>query len=151
MQGKLIIGVDPDSERHGIAIYEGGKLTKLVGLNAVELMLFLNADPDPARIEFHIENVCAQNQTFKKKGINNQAADKNVARSIGKCQQSQIELERMINHFGCKIVHHTISKNWKDKAGKKAFTHYTGWTGSSNEDTRSAAYFGWLGTQNGIQ
>ena len=28
---------------------------------------------------------------------------------------------------------------------KKQFEKVTGWTGRSNEDTRSAAYFGWLG------
>ena len=34
---------------------------------------------------------------------------------------------------------------WKDKHGKIEFESVTGWTGRSNEDTRSAAYFGMLG------
>jgi hypothetical protein len=42
-------------------------------------------------------------------------------------------------------VRHKVSKKWKDAAGKKEFERVTGWKGRSNEDTRSAAYFGYLG------
>ena len=62
---------------------------------------------------------------------------------IGLCKQSQVELERMLSHYGIKIVKHKISKTWKKE--KAQFQAVTGWKGQSNEDTRSAAYFGWLG------
>jgi hypothetical protein len=66
-----------------------------------------------------------------------------MAQSIGMCKQSQIELERLFESKGVKVVKHKISKMWKkDKA---QFEKVTGWTGRSNEDTRSAAYFGFLG------
>jgi len=41
------------------------------------------------------------------------------------------------------MVRHRVSKMWKKD--KKQFELVTKWTGRSNEDTRSAAYFGWLG------
>ena len=66
-----------------------------------------------------------------------------IARRLGMVQQSQSELERMLIRFNIVPTKHKISKMWKkDKA---QFEKVTGWTGRSNEDTRSAAYFGFLG------
>ena len=98
-------------------------------------------------IEFHIENVCANNAVFMKPKKSYSGKDlaevKARSRTLGMVQQSQKELERFINHYGIKIVHHKISKIWKKDKGQ--FEKVTGWVGRSNEDTRSAAYFGWLG------
>lgn len=140
-----ILGIDPDSEAHGVAIYTDGKLSQL---RTMQLIDFFVLDAEIKIDEVHMENVCAQNQTFQKKGIHNLAAAKNVARSVGMCQQAQIELERVFEHLGIKVVKHPISKNWKPaKTGKPMFEKVTGWTGKSNEDTRSAAYFGYLGVR----
>ena len=147
---KYIIGIDPDSDRHGVAVYVDGKLHKMLGFTLIELWTHISVLGSDD-IEVHMENVCGNNAAFQKKGIHNARAGNNVARSLGKCQQSQVELERLFKHMGIKVVLHPISKNWKDsKIGKKAFEHYTGWSKQSNEDTRSAAYFGWLGCQYGI-
>lgn len=148
---KYVIGVDPDSDAHGVAIYKDGKLTELKSMSLMQLMTYLQNLNQTLEfgewIEFHIEDVCANNATFGKKGIKNGKAATTISRSLGKCQQSQIELERMIAHlFGNdEITKHKISKAWKDVNGKKQFQKVTGWTGRSNEDTRSAAYFGFLG------
>lgn len=140
-----VIGIDPDSDSHGVAIYKDGKL---IDLRCMQLIDFFYLDAEIKISSIHMENTCAINSTFQKKGIYNQRAATNVSRSIGKCQQSQIELERLFKHLKLKVVLHPISKNWKSASiGKKALEKYTGWTGRSNEDTRSAAYFGWLGCQ----
>jgi len=61
------------------------------------------------------------------------------------CKQAQIEIERIAEYFGVKVVHHPVSKMWKDsKTGKSALADL-GWTGQSNEDGRSAAYFAYRG------
>lgn len=143
----LIIGIDPDSEAHGVAIYINGKIDKLA---VMDLTSIVNATKWQIgcgnTVEFHIENVCAQNAAFAKKGIKNSRAATNVNRSLGMCQQSQIELERALSYLDVKVTHHPIASNWKKSAqGKKALKHYTGYDGRSNEDTRSAAYFGYLG------
>ena len=64
--------------------------------------------------------------------------------AIGRCQQSQVELMRLIDDRNVNYVLHKPQKgNWaKNKA---QFEKVTGWTKRSNEDTRAAAYFGWLG------
>ena len=67
---------------------------------------------------------------------------------MGRCKQMQLEVEKIAEHFDIKIVRYPVSSQWKNSAGKKEFDRLTGWKGRSNEDTRSAAYFGYLGTIN---
>ena len=144
---KIIIGIDPDSKAHGVAVYVDGKLTILKSLTLEQILFLIHTEPKPMinqDIEFHIEDVngvsAAFNARDKRTNIN---VKLKMAQHIGMCKQSQIELERFLHHYGIKVVKHKISKIWKkDKA---QFEKVTGWTGRSNEDTRSAAYFGWLG------
>lgn len=64
------------------------------------------------------------------------------------CKQAQSEVERVAKHFGIKVVHHPVSKMWKDsKTGKQQLEKVFGYTGQSNEDTRSAAWFAYKGLQ----
>jgi len=141
---KIIIGIDPDSKAHGVAVYVDGKLSRLECLTLYWFMdaleFYNNGDND---IEIHIEDVCAISAVFRQRQGSNQAINMKMSNSIGKCQQSQIELERFIHHKAIKVIKHKISKIWKKD--RSQFEKITGWVGSSNEDTRSAAYFGWLG------
>jgi hypothetical protein len=139
---KIIIGIDPDSKAHGVAVYIDGKIDKLECSTLVGIVGFIEFYANHI-IEFHIEDVNAMNAVFRQRQGSNQNINMKMSNSVGKCQQAQIELERFITRYGCKIVKHKISKMWKkDKA---QFEKVTGWTGRSNEDTRSAAYFGYLG------
>lgn len=143
---KISIGIDPDSTAHGVAIYIDGKLSVLKSMPLMELFAFITMDDfNIEDATAHIENVCGQNAAFYKKGVKNAAAGTAINRSIGKCQQAQLEVERMLGWVGVEVVRHRISKSWKDKNGKKKFELATKWKGRSNEDTRSAAYFGMLG------
>ena len=146
---KMIIGVDPDSKANGVAIYNDGKLERLESMSTISLYNYLCemnntfAKPD---ITIHIENVCANNAVFMPKGSKNPIAEaKARGRTLGMCQHAQIEVERIAEYFGFPIVRHKISKTWKPTSSKPIFESATGWKKRSNEDTRSAAYFGWLG------
>ena len=68
-----------------------------------------------------------------------------AAQRVGWWKPAEYVVVRVFEHYGIKVVKHKISKMWKDQPGKKQFENVTGWSGRSNEDTRSAAYFGWLG------
>lgn len=140
----IVIGIDPDSKAHGVATFENKVLTKLESINLPILMnYFQMLQGLMVHIQVNIENVCGMNAVFRQRQSKNAAVSMKMANSVGRCQQSQIEVERMAEHFGFEIVRHKISKTWKkDKA---QFEKVTGWKGRSNEDTRSAAYFGWLG------
>ena len=137
---KFDIGIDPDCEAHGVAVYNNSELVKLFTLSLPHVLALRKSCEVPS-VNWHIENVLARNKIFGKEGLVNRA------RSIGRCQQSQHELEHFIAYAypNDVIYRYDISKEWKDQEGKKVFQHATKWPGQSNEDTRSAAYFGFLG------
>lgn len=138
----VVIGIDPDSKAHGVAVYKNGKLDKLECMPLMQLYLFIdNALECESKVIVHIENVKGNNASFKgRQPVNVQ---KDIGRRIGMVQQSQTEIERMLEHLGVDYKLHKISKLWKKD--KNQFEKVTGWKGRSNEDTRSAAYFGFLG------
>lgn len=142
---KIIIGCDPDSNKSGIAMYHCGELKYLECMPLVAIYrMFAQRDTDRVAFgyecELHIEDLHS-NKGFWHKG------GSGAARKVGRCEQVQVEIERMAEHFGIKVVRHKVSKKWKDQAGKKEFERNTGWTGRSNEDTRSAAWFGFIGSR----
>ena len=139
---KLIIGIDPDSKAHGVAVYDGKELIDLRNMTLMQIIDYTTWCGD---ITVHIEDVNAMSAVFaqRTKARGNASVHMKMANSVGKCQQSQIELERFFEHKGIKVVKHKISKMWKKD--RKQFEIVTGWTKQSNEDTRSAAYFGFLG------
>lgn len=138
----VVIGVDPDSEAHGVAVYEDGKLIELLCIDLMSIYKLICQEYGRDVDLVSIENVCGNNSVFRKVGNGNVQAS--MGRRLGKVQQSQIELERMLESIDVRYIRCKISKNWKSQAGKELFRHVTGWKGRSNEDTRSAAYFGWL-------
>lgn len=141
---KIIIGIDPDSKAHGVAKYVNGEL---IGLDSCVLMQLIPiiqyAQSNAEEVEFHIEDVCANNAIFR--GGNGLKVQQSIARRLGMVQQSQVELERLLHHYAVKVVKHKISKSWKNQSGKKQFEKVTGWKSHSNEDTRSAAWMGYQG------
>lgn len=143
---KIIIGCDPDSSKSGIALYQDGKLVDLSCLDLGCIYRnFENISDSKIEAELHIENVCGTSAAFTAKQAKSQAAKLKIAQNIGQVKQAQIEIERIAEHFGIKVVRHPISSKWKKGASKKEFDRLTGWTGKSNEDSRSAAYFGYIG------
>jgi len=137
----VVIGVDPDSKKHGIAIYIDGDLESL---KMLDLMGCIDLVSEYTDAKWIIEHVDKNQFIYTRNNQKNKALQAKVGMAVGKCQQSQIELVRMLEHFNMKYKLIAPTKdNWsKDKA---QFTRFTGWTKRSNEDTRSAAYFGYLG------
>lgn len=146
---KIIIGVDPDSSKHGVAVYIDGKLSLIKSMPTMELrdLIVGRSKNHPADIlVIHIENVCGvSNSGFHVRAKDPLPVKLKKAENVGMCKQAQREVEFMAEHLGVKIVKHPISPQWKSQAGKKMFERITGWTSRSNEDNRSAAYFGFLG------
>ena len=135
----LIVGIDPDAANHGVAVYEDGKLIELSRLQLIPIIeKFANAD-----VLFSIENVLANKFVYGRNQHKNASVQSNIAMKIGRVQQAQEELIRFLDHFNkLYVLHRPQRGNWaKDREG---FELATGWTGSSNEDTRAAAYFGYL-------
>ncbi len=151
---KVVIGIDPDAKKHGVAIYIDGKLTDLLMNDLMDLMDTIKKHQEwigfdsssNSSIAIHMENVCANNAVFR--GGHSVQVQQSLARRLGMCQQSQVEIERLAESMGVPVVKHKISKKWKSpRQGKAEFERLTGWTGRSNEDSRSAAFFGFIGSR----
>ena len=147
----MIIGCDPDVDGKGYAIYEDGKLKDLRSFTLIELYQYLDIEDILGfidKIELHIEDLNAnKSSAFNHKGRQSKAVQNKISESVGRCKQVQVEVERIAEYFGIKIVRHKVSSKWKDAAGKKEFERNTGWSDRSNEDTRSAAWFGFIGSR----
>jgi hypothetical protein len=140
----IVVGIDPDSKAHGVATYVNNKLTDLESLNNLEIGERVRRGYWGKKCLFVIENVNGVSAAFGARDSNKNIHVKlKMAQSIGMCKQAQIELENMLLFWDVKFKHFGISKSWKKD--KDLFEKITGWKGRSNEDTRSAAYFGWLG------
>ncbi len=143
----ITVGVDPDADRHGVAIYQGRRLVELRMMNLIEVRQWLGTAP--GEIEFCIENVKAQNFVYgrnaRKGGMK---VVQNIILKVGRCQQAQEELVRELEHRG---IRYRLVKPCKDNwaKNKPLFERVTGWRGRSNEDTRAAAYFGYVGLSGG--
>lgn len=147
---KFTVGIDPDSEKHGYAVFKNGNLVVCETLTSVQL--FTEALPcfDPVTVLFSIENVMKNQFVYARNRKESKAAESKVAMHIGRCQQAQVELMRWLDHYKIPyVLHPPQSGNWKDK--KALFEKITGWTGRSNEDSRAAAFFGFLGLKSTIK
>tara|TARA_R100000951_G_C2511034_1_gene140437 strand:- start:3 stop:449 length:447 start_codon:yes stop_codon:yes gene_type:complete len=145
---KIIIGCDPDSKASGIAVYKNGKLDKLECMPLIEIMhLFKDLAMYDPKAELHIENVNGKSASFSSMKVKSLSAKLKIAQDVGACKQVQYEVELIAKNFGIEVVRHPISSAWKKGASKSQFKLITKWHKPGNEDSRSAAYFGWLGTR----
>ena len=137
----IVFGVDPDSMAHGVAIYRGGDLAAMLSASMMEVINLAKAEEND--VLFSIEDVMANQFVYARNQHNSKAAQSKIAMSIGRCQQSQVELMRALDYIGISYeLHKPTKNNWAKN--KPMFEKATGWTKRSNEDTRSAAYFGYL-------
>lgn len=148
----ITIGIDPDSDKHGVAIYDNGKLIALEMMNDIEIATKIVAPllKDNIKCLFSIEDVNSQDFIYNRNVKASVKATIEVARALGKCQQAQVSLQRMLDHHKIPYVNFTPqSGNWKDL--KRQFELVTGWKGRSNGDTRSAAFFGFLALRSKVK
>ncbi len=137
----IIVGLDPDSQKHGVAVFRDGVLRELLMLDLPNLRRWIDAQTQPLR--FSIEDVLAQNFVYTRNTKASKAAQSKVGVAIGRCQQAQAEVMRELDDRGIEYeLHKPTAANWADSTPQ--FKRFTGWTGKSNPETRSAAYFGFV-------
>lgn len=147
IKNKLCIGIDPDSEAHGVAIYQGKELQTLSTMTLMEIQHYITKNKNNI-YAFVIENVMAYNFVYYRNAKNNNVKVTNkIAMHVGRNQQSQMELQRCLDYHG---INYFLIKpcdgNWANN--EELFKKITGWKKRSNRDTRSAAYFGFLYAKN---
>lgn len=136
----IVIGIDPDAKASGVALFRNGMLIALYNLTTVGIVEMVRQH---FGVVVSIEDVMANQFVYTRNQKASKAAQSKVAMHIGRCQQVQVEIMQWLDALGVPYrLHKPQGGNWaKDKA---RFEKITGWRGRSNEDTRSAAYFGFL-------
>lgn len=144
-----VIGIDPDSKEHGIAVYENSVLVELASMDLFSfyhLLKNLLKTHCHENFQFAIEDVTKMSAVFAQRQTNNSNTNSRKANNVGMCQQAMIELVRMLkDELGFddnQIKYYQINSRWKSTSQKQSFQEHTGWQKHSNKDTRSAAYFG---------
>lgn len=141
----FVVGVDPDSEAHGIAIYANSVLIELHCWTLIELWewITLHNDAKTKTAFFAIENVLSNKFIYARNDNVRKNITNSIAMKVGRVQQAQLELQRVLDY--CNVPYMLINPhcgNWANN--REQFKKLTGWNGKSNADTRSAAYFGFL-------
>lgn len=140
MRGRTVIGVDPDAVKHGVAIFHEGQLLRLKLLETYDLVELARAE----ECVLAIEHVTANKHIYAKhkRRANNAKVRDQIAIKVGRVQQAQVELCRMLDRFDVKYrLIRPMVGNWSHN--KREFELITGWTRPSGEDTRAAAFYGY--------
>lgn len=141
---QIIIGIDPDSKKHGVAIYLDGVLSGLWNLELMMLKKIIKSYREKGySVICAIEHVHANTSTFRAGGSKSKSLSARMGHGVGMVHQASVELCRMLDHIDVPYSLYKISNRWKSQSDKRFFELATGWEGLSNEDTRSAAYFGY--------
>lgn len=142
----IVIGIDPDADKNGVALYKDGTLSLLTSMKTLEFYFFLETLKKKNYVEnilVGIENVKLLSITFERK--NNKAGQRGhdrISHNVGQCKHAQTEIENCCKHLNVKYILFRPSSNFKKGSSIKMFERLTGYKGSSNADQRSAAYFG---------
>lgn len=139
MNSTYVVGVDPDSVAHGVAIFKDGMLEQLKMMSRIDLVKII--------VELGafvaIENNLGNNFLFSRNKTRNIKIDQNIMLKTGRCQNAQEELCRDLDNVGVQYMLYTPSSaSATFKKDESLFKARTGWEKRSNHDTRSAAYFG---------
>jgi hypothetical protein len=138
----LVFGIDPDSGGFPLARYWNGELLDLQTVSTVGLVdLLRDTSTRPDLIV--IEDVMANKGIYARNDHGSRRFTQQISQRVGMCKHMQVVALEIAEHYKVPVIAvRPTKKNWADN--KPVFEQATGWTGSSNKDTRSAAYFGFL-------
>jgi hypothetical protein len=142
-RGYLRLGIDPGTDKSGIALMEDGKYVKLSLWSFMELHDYI-VNRDKCLV-VTIEDVMAIKPTFDRyanKDKNKKIAEmKKIAQNVGMVKGTYCQIIKMLEYYDCQYEA-TRPLQGTLKAAKHSaatFQRFTGWAESSNEHNRDAA------------
>lgn len=143
----MIIGIDPDLVKNGVAIVENGKLMDLSAKSMVELIKFIAVvHKREPKLTVALEDVEANKPVFNRKGVN-AAAKLKIAQNVGQVKATARHIKAFLDDMGVNVVMVKPLKGTVKAAKTNAvvFNNLTGWKGTSSEDKRDAALLALFG------
>ncbi|MDI9733057.1 hypothetical protein QM259_12250 [Acinetobacter baumannii] len=136
---KIIIGIDPDLEKSGVAVL-GQSHFELKNLNFAEVVELFKAEQDLIKkvvIEAGWLNKKANFRSGANKSI---AVNEQISRRVGENHATGKLLVQMAKHMGLAVIE---VKPTKAKINSKDFKRITGWQGRTNQEQRDAGMLIW--------
>lgn len=138
---RLVVGIDPDLVKSGVALVENGVLTKLDALPFHDLITWFARDVRDRGALVIVEDVETDSTTYHRGGTNSKGHAK-IAQNVGmvkgvKRVLVECLLAEGVNVVQVKPLRGPVKNRAKDDAAY--FNKVTGWSGRTNEDKRDAA------------
>ncbi|EPX3864195.1 hypothetical protein ACWY7A_003488 [Acinetobacter baumannii] len=137
-EAQIIIGIDPDLEKSGVAIL--GNDLQLKNLTFPETVELFRNEQDSIKkvvIEAGWENKKAN---FRVGGNHSRQVNEQIARRVGMNHATGILLAEIAQAMGIAVL---LVKPTKSKLNAEQFNKITGWQGRTNQEVRDAAMLVW--------
>lgn len=144
MTDYLRLGIDPGTEKSGIALMEGGEYTRLTAWSLMKLQYFIRRKNEGLIVS--IEDVMQIKPTWERSiyALSPSQREKQmlkIAQNVGMVKGTYVQIIKMLEYYDCtfeivKPLQGTLKKTKHDSA---LFKKLTGWEGSSSEHSRDAA------------
>lgn len=162
-----LFAIDPDTKKSGGAMYEDGKLTGLLNFTLseyIEMLPLLAQEGAILVIEDAnlINAIYADKVNKKPRNLTPQQWERvklKKAQSVGMIKRQCSVMIELAHAYDIKevVTYKPRQGNWagvtktvNNKQGVALLKKHTGWGKVSNNETRSAAFFGWLHLNKGV-
>lgn len=142
----MVIGIDPDVSKSGVAVAVKGKLQELHAMTFVQLCSFLSQQPPGTNV--CIENVEHDKTVYHRKGKNHKQM-LTVAQNVGMVKATMRHIVAVAESFELKVelvkpLGKTSELARRAKVDANFFNQVTGWKGRTNPDMRDAGLIAWV-------
>ncbi|AXY56617.1 hypothetical protein CDG60_08575 [Acinetobacter chinensis] len=129
----MIIGIDPDLEKSGVAIL--GKTLELKNLNFAETVELFRTQQDLIRKVVIEAGWLNRKSNFHGYSKQSKSAGERIAKNVGENHATGKLLAEMAQSLGLAVV---LVKPVRSKLNAEDFNRITGWRGRSNQEQRDA-------------
>lgn len=135
----LIIGIDPDLEKSGVAVLKDGSL-RLDNMRFYDLTKYFEVNKDQIK-----KVVIEAGWMNKKSNLHNRIgqskrAGERIAKNVGENHATGKLLVEMAESLGLAVV---LVRPTKTKKNSEEFNRITGWQGRTNQEQRDAGMLIW--------
>lgn len=146
----LIVGIDPDTKKHGVAVLKDGIIQQLYTLGNKSLIELLIELSGQNQLRIKLEDINAFKPVIHRPGQSRNQMMK-IAQNIGAVKYAAELLVQELTEAGFSVE--MVLPLQGARCGKRyksdAFNRLTGWNGKSNADNRDAAMIALYGQPKG--
>lgn len=144
----MVIGIDPDLEKCGVAFVEDGLLTSLEAHGFFALITLIDLNPDAVYV---VEDVELNKAIYARHAGKNAKVRERIGQNVGQVKAVARLIAQYLELKDCRyqMVAPLKGRFKKAKEDRALFNRITGWTGSSNADKRDAGMLALYGIRKG--